>query len=304
MALTKVALIGANGRLGPHVLNALLNADNPSFTITVLSRHSSTSTYLSSVTVRHHSDDPSLEELVAILQGQEALITTFGGTNSNLQIKLADACVAAGVKRFIPADFGSCDSSSPLALELMPLYREKKLVREYLQHLAQDGKLTWTSLVTGHFFDFGLESGLLLMYVKEKKVTMIDEGEIMWSASTLERVGEAVVAVLGREDATRNRMLYVQSFCVSQKQVVDICEMVQGGKWEVEDVTREDFISKNKERMNRNPADHDARENLVGVVGIIDGDWRKKDGFANEMLGLKEENLEDVVRKVLEGQKG
>ena len=302
MTLTAIALIGANGNLGPSVLNALLTTTNPTLSITVISRKSSKSTYPSTVTVKYISNDQTHDELVSVLTGQDALITTFGGTNSALQIKLADACVEAGVKRFVPADFGSCDSSSELALELMPLYREKAKVREYLQKLAKEGKLSWTSLVTGHFFDFGLEGGLLLMDIKKHKVTMIDGGEVMWSTSTLGRVGEAVVAVLRKEEETKNKMLYVQTFCISQKQLLEVCEKVQGSKWEVEHVTSKDFIKTNKTKMDESD-DHDARENLVGVVGIIDGDWRQREGFANDKLGLKEEDLEAVVRKVLEGPK-
>ena len=299
MTLTKVALIGANGHLGPHVLSALLSAD---FKVTVLSRHSSTSTYPSAVNVKHISNDPSHSELVDVLTAQDVIITTFGGTNSALQIKLADACVSAGVQRFIPADFGSCDSSSELALKLMPLYREKAKVREYLRGL--EGKLSWTSLVTGHFFDFGLESGLLLMDIQKRKMVMIDGGSHMWSASALERAGEAVVVVLRNTEQTKNKMLYVQSFCINQKQLLEVCEKVQACKYEVEDVASEDFIKSNKERTDKDSDDHDARENLVGVVGIIDGDWRTKEGFANELLGLKDQDLEEAVRGVIKNQKG
>lgn len=301
MTLTNIALIGANGNLGPSVLNALRSATDPKLNITVISRKSSRSTYQDDVTIKYISSDQTDDELVDVLKGQDALITTFGGTNSRLQIKLADACVEAGVKRFIPADFGSCDSSSELALKLMPLYREKQKVRKYLQNLAKQGNLTWTSLVTGHFFDYGLKEGLLLLDIKKRKATMIDGGEIMWSTSTLARVGEAVVEVLRNEEETRNKMLYVQSLCVSQKQLLEVCEKVQGSKWEVEDVTSKDFIKTNKTKMDEED-DHDARENLVGVVGILDGDWRQRKGFANEMLGLREENLEQVVREVLEKQ--
>ena len=128
----------------------------------------------------------------------------------------------------------------------------------------------------------------------------------MFSTSTLHQVGEAVVSILRNETLTRNRMLYVQSFCITQKQLLAVCEKVlQGGrKWEVEDVRSEDFIKLNKTKMDdSNGNDQEARENLVGVVGIIDGDWRQREGFANEMLGLKEEDLEVEVRKVLERQK-
>ena len=304
MALTKIALIGANGNLGPSILHALLSSTTPKFNVTVLNRQSSKSTYPSTVTTKLIPDDPSIDDYTSALTSQDVLITTFGGTNSELQIKLADACVAAGVQRFIPADFGSCDSSSQLALELMPLYRRKQEVREHLRQLAGEEKLSWTSLVTGHFFDYGLKSGLLLFDVKGKKATVFDGGEIRWSASTLARVGEAVVAVLKMDgEETRDRMLYVQSFCVTQNELVRACERVSGEKWTVEDVKSEDFIKEMKARTDKDTGDHDAYENLVGVVGTIDADWTGKETFSNGLLGLKDEDLEEAVKKVLEGKK-
>jgi nucleoside-diphosphate-sugar epimerase len=301
MPLPKIALIGANGTLGPAILSALLGACYP---VTVLSRSTSksNSTYPSTVSLRSIPSSPTKDDYITALSGQDVLITTFAGTNASLQITLADACVAAGVKRFIPADFGSCDSSSPLALKLMPLYQGKKEVREYLQSLARAGKLSWTSLVTGHFFDYGLASGLLLMDLNKKKIVMVDGGQVLWSTSTLERVGEAVVAILRNEEKTRDKMLYIQSFSISQRKLLEVCEKVQGQKWDVEEVKSGKFMKEMKKRIDEGE-DHEATENLVGVVGIIDGDWRRKDGFANEMLGLKEGDLEGEVRKVIEGQK-
>jgi hypothetical protein len=35
------------------------------------------------------------------------------------------------------------------------------------------------------------------------------------------------------------------------------------------------------------------------VLGAIDGDWEKKDGFAMKALGLENEDLDDIVAKVV-----
>ena len=297
MALTKIALIGANGTLGPSILSALLSAGI--FTVTVLSRQSSKSTYPPSVHVAHLPDDLPSESLLQVLRGQDALVVTFAGSESDLQIRLADAAAQAGVKRFIPADFGSCDSSSPMALELVPLYPAKKKVREYLQQLAGRSGLSWTSLVCGHFFDYGLRSGLLRFDVKKRKARMFDGGEVRWSATTLETIATAVVRVLEKEEETRNRMLYIQSFCVSQNEVLRALERVKGGKWQVEDIKSEEYIEEVKKEMAARPDSAEAVENMVSVVGIVDANWEGKDDFANELLDLKGEDLDEVVRKAL-----
>jgi putative NADH-flavin reductase len=297
MTIKNVALIGANGTLGPSILRALVSAT--SFNITVLSRKSSKSTYPSSIHEIRISDSLPIEELTTALLRQDAIIATFAGANDDLQIRLADAAAAAGVKRFIPADFGSCDSSSPRALELMPLYVAKTKVREHLQELASDGKLTWTSLVCGHFFDFGLETGLLSFNVKGRKVKIFDDGEIRWSATTLATIGTAVVRVLQKEEETRNRMLYIQSFCVTQNEVLRSLMKMTGKDWQIERVSSDGFIKEIKKETDRNPKNDEARKALVGVVGILESNWEGKKDFANSLLGLENEDLDQVVKEVV-----
>lgn len=299
MTIKNVAVIGANGTLGPSILHALMSAKT--FNITVLTRHSSTSNYEPPVHEIRLSDSLPTDELVTALHGQDALITTFAGTNDDLQIRLADAAASAGVQRFIPADFGSCDSASPRALELMPLYVAKKRVREHLQLLAGEGKLSWTSVVCGHFFDFGLKGGLLSFDLQGRTARIFDDGAVRWSASTLARVGEAVVGVLRLEEETRDRMLYVQSFCVSQNQVLASLERVMGVKWTVEHVGSEAFIAEMKGVVDRDPGDGEAREALVSVVGIVESNWEGREGFANELLGLTGEDLDAIVKELVGG---
>lgn len=302
MVIEKVTLVGANGKLGPAILHALLSAGT--FTVTVLSRVSSKSTYPPSVHVARASDDLPEDELVEALRGQDAIIVVFAGSNSDLQIRLADAATRAGVQRFIPADFGSCDSSSARALELVPLYLAKQRVRQHLEQLASDSSqlpshLSWTSLVCGHFFDYGLKSGLLQFDIEARKVRIFDGGEIKWSATTIETIAQAVVSVLQKEDETKNRMLYIQSFCVTQNEVLKSLERVTDWSWRVEHVDSEEYIREARVRLDQR--DPKAVENLVSALGIVDANWEWKDGFANSLLGLKTEDLDQVVRKVIVG---
>lgn len=290
MTINKVALIGANGTLGPAVLKALLST----FEVTVISRASSKSTYPDSVRVIHTSDDHSHQELVDAFKGQDAVVVTFAGSNSELQIKLADAAKEAGVKRFIPADFGSCDATSQLALDLMPLYRKKLEVQQYLKNSG----LPWTSIVSGHFFDYGLTSNLLQFDLHQKKVNIFDGGDIKWSATTLETIGLAVVRVLQLQE-TENMMLFIESFNISQNDLLKSLEKFMG-KWEVIHTDSKNFIEVNKAETDKDPKNAKARENLVSVVGIIDGNWEDRVNFANKLLGIKMENLDQAVKKVID----
>jgi nucleoside-diphosphate-sugar epimerase len=304
MTIKKVVLAGANGKLGPAILHALLSAE--AFTVTVLSRSSSISTYPAAVHVARVSDDFPQDELVHALRGQDALVVVFAGSNSDLQIRLADAAAQAGVRRFVPADFGSCDSSSARALELVPLYRAKQKVRRHLQQLAEEEEgslrsgagLSWTSLVCGHFFDFGLKSGLLGFDLKAHRARLFDGGDVRWSATTTETIAKAVVRVLQHDVQTRNRMLYIQSFCVTQNEVLRALQrVVTGQSWQVERLDSDEFIRQVRDKADQ--GDAEATEELVGVVGIVDSNWEGKDDFANSLLGLETEDLDHVVRQVV-----
>jgi len=297
MTIKKVILVGANGTLGPSILKALLSTNT--LDVTVLSRTSSTSKYPGSVKVVNTSDNPDIRELVHVLKGQDAVIVAFSGTIGDLQIRLADAAVQAGVKRFIPADYGSCDSSSPRALELMPLYVTKKKVREHLQQLEAKG-LSWTSLVSGHFFDWGLTSGFLQFNLRTHQGLLFDDGDTKWSATTLSTIATAVVRILQKEDETKNRMLFIQSFCITQNELLKSLERADPEQnWKIKHVDSEKYIEDTKAQIDKNPGDAEAIENLVSVVGIVDANWEGKVDFANKLLGLEGEDLHQVVRTAI-----
>ena len=85
----------------------------------------------------------------------DALVIAIAGSYVEEQKKLIEAAYEGGVKRIIPADFGSCDSADEKTVKLLPLMEGKKRVREYLQSFevkereGDRGSLSWTSLVTG-----------------------------------------------------------------------------------------------------------------------------------------------------------
>ena len=165
--IKNVAIVGADGSLGPSVLQALCEAG---FTVTALKRASSktVSNYPEGVTEKRVSDAFEIDDITQVLRGQDAIVNTMPGGKTDIQKKIADACIKAGVRKMIPADFGSVDSGSERAMELVPLYKHKTELRSYLTQLAEkNDAFTWTSLVCGHFFDYSLD--FLHIYPKEHR---------------------------------------------------------------------------------------------------------------------------------------
>ncbi|KAJ9156849.1 Isoflavone reductase [Coniochaeta hoffmannii] len=299
MSIKTVTLVGATGNLGGPVLDAL--AASGHFTLTVLQRQSSKSVPSQPVAVTRVSDAWDVPELTSALHGQDAVVACFPLRNTEDHLRLATAAAAAGVRRFIPADFGSVDARSARARELVGLFGRKVAVRERLEELVAarsgGGEFSWTSLVPGHFFDWGLREGFLHFDLKERKALILGDGNAKMSNSTLAQVGRAVVQVLLRPGETANRVLLIQSFCVSQNEILRSLEKATGAKWEVEHADLEKFVKEHKERADA--GDKGSVENLVFALGVVEGNWEGHEDFAMDLLRLKNEDLDEVVKDVV-----
>lgn len=300
--ITNVALVGATGSLGAEILDAFVN--DGGFTVTVLQRASSTSkpAHLDKIRVLTVSDDLPPDELTSRLRGQDALVVCYRAKDAAEQIKFGRAAAAAGVRRLIPADFGSCDSNGARERELVTLFDRKVQIRESLQELAARHEgFSWTSLVNGHFFDWGLRENFLHFNLRTRKADIIDDGEARSSQATLAQIAKATVRILQRPEATRNKMLFIQSFCVSQNDVLKSLEKAMGAKWEIQRFDSEEFIRDKKALADK--GDLEAIEDLVFVLGAVNGNWEAQPDFAMDLLGLENENLDEVVQGVVDGLK-
>ena len=145
-----VIIIGAGGRLGPNILSAF-DAD-PHFTVSILARKSSKSTFPSHIKVHRIGDDYPEAELLEAFKGQDAVVSTIATANVVQQKAIVDSAIKAGVKRFVPSEFGS-DTLNQKAVAILPQYFKGKVETvEYLKEKEKEG-LTWTAFVTGPFFE-------------------------------------------------------------------------------------------------------------------------------------------------------
>ncbi|KZL85264.1 NmrA-like family protein [Colletotrichum incanum] len=301
MTTKSVLLVGANGTLGAKILDALVAAK--SFKLSALKRAGSQTKPpypADQVQVIEVDDDLTFEGLKKAFKGQDVVIVSFRLRDLEQHLRIAEAASAAGVKHFMPADFGSIDADNPRARELIPLYRYKLAVRQKAQELAdKNPNFAWTGIVCGHFFDWGVKEGFLHAYLDKKKIDVIDGGNIKASVSTLPRVGEAVVRILnlGVTEVTKNKTLFIQSFCITQNELLQSLEKATGSKWTVNNVESESFIEEHRKKAVA--GDAETIEDLVFAVGQLDADWTKRDDFAMKSLGLEDEDLDVVIADVV-----
>lgn len=148
--IKNVLVIGAGGHLGSSILPRF--EEDPHFTVSVLARRSSKSDFSSRVKVHRIADDYPEAELLEAFRGQDAVISVIARANLDQQKVIINAAAKAGVKRFIPSEFGG-DTENQKAVELLSGYLGPKVeVLNYLKGKEKDG-LTWTAFVTGPFFD-------------------------------------------------------------------------------------------------------------------------------------------------------
>lgn len=300
MSITNVALIGGTGTLGAPILKALKGSE---FNVFVINRQTSKSVYPRTQVITV-PDDLNVDGVAQALREKDihALIITIAGSHVESQKKLIDAAFKGGVKRVMPAEFGSCDSADDKTNEILPLMKGKKDVRDYLMHVQEkerDGadKLTWTSLVTGHFFDYGLTCGLLKFDVKGRKAYILDGGNIKFSGSNLDFIGKAVIKILEKPSETANKLLYVHSNYVTQLELLEALEKATGNRFERIDQSSEEELSIVRPKMLN--GDGEAREEVVAVWGVVASDWKDKVNFSNTLLGLQEDDLEETIRRVV-----
>ncbi|KAE8391424.1 hypothetical protein BDV23DRAFT_171610 [Aspergillus alliaceus] len=167
-----------SGSLGGVLLNSLLS--EPRIKVTVLMRESS----------KAHGSIPSAprrllpqEDLVKALCGQDAIVNAITSFSVAEQLRFIDAAITAGVKRFVPSEYG-LDNNTPEAQELAPVFKEKGLVQTYLREKESSG-LTWTAIACGMWTGWSLRNDFLGLDYPNWIVTFTDDGTGYFSTTTL-----------------------------------------------------------------------------------------------------------------------
>lgn len=294
-SFTKANCKQAGGNLGPSVLNAFLES---SFNVTVLSREGSTSTFPSGVSVRK-ADYGSVDSLKAAFAGQDAVLSLVGSFGLSEQQKLIDAAIAAGVKRFLPSEYGS-NTADPRVLELVPIFGAKVGTVKYLK--SKEDQISWSSIINGPFFDWGIKVGFLGFDSATKTATLIDEGKATFSTSNLRQIGRAAVKVLENPDLTKNQYIYVSSFETTQKDVLAAIERITGEKWTVKNITSKGLFESGNEKLKK--GDYSGIPELIKGAAFGEGNLGDSTpaGLWNEKLGLEKEDYDESVKAALQGK--
>ncbi|CAI6339383.1 unnamed protein product [Periconia digitata] len=293
MSLKNVALIGASGNLGPAILSNLADA---SFNVTIISREGSASTFPSNFKVVR-ADFSSHDSLVAAFKGQDVVIAAVASHALDQQPKIVDAAIAAGVKRFVPSEFGS-NTIDPKLNELVPIFGPKLAAVDYLK--SKEDAISWTAFITGPFFDWGLKVGFFGIDGKTKTAKVVDGGKGRWSGTTLNTIGLTVVKSLQNPELTKNQYVAVASFVTTASDIITTAEKFSGEKWSItDDTSTDELVKSGKEKLGK--GDHSGVVDLLraGAFGGHHLGDSSTLGLWNEKLGLPKEDFEQTVKASL-----
>ncbi|KAI8156050.1 hypothetical protein K4K49_004046 [Colletotrichum sp. SAR 10_70] len=247
-----VALLGATGTLGPHLLKALTGAGH---SVTVIQRKESTNEApqgVKSVKI----DLTSFDDLVSVFKGQDVFVSAVPNPTLASDKVIIDAAIAASVKRIIPSEF-TTNLDTPLSRKL-PHVLGKVEVREYLESVVPASpSTTWTSINNGAFLELCLKFGILGPNLIQKTAIFHDGGEKVVGASLLPDIGTALVKILepGHFEETANKPVYFYSAAINEKMLTRLASEATGidfGSVEdgrIPDLKVEDMVRDANERL-------------------------------------------------------
>ncbi|GIK00860.1 hypothetical protein Aspvir_004889 [Aspergillus viridinutans] len=295
-AYKNVALVGASGSIGKIILHGLVASAK--FNVTVVSRKESEATFPAGVTLRR--TDFSEADLEAAFEGQHVVISALGAMGFGEQKKLVDAAVRAGVQRFLPSEF-SASSQDEAVLQLLPLFRQKTELIEYLKTKEAEG-LSWTGLATSGLFDWGLENGFLEFDIANRTATIWDGGNKSFTLTNEKHLSEAVVSILQHPQDTSNKYLYIASVETTQNDILAALEEKTGTKWTVNATTTKEQVSEGVRKLGAGDfsgAFTLVRATTFGSIPRLRANYAKDETLANGMLGLKLDSVKDTVERVV-----
>ncbi|KAI8285913.1 Isoflavone reductase-like protein [Colletotrichum sp. SAR 10_98] len=294
MSLTKVVLVGASGNIGRGVLPQLLKSG---LDLTILSREGSAATFPKEAKVI--KSDFSEGSLVEALNGQDAVVSMLPIVALGEQQKVAEAAIKAGVKRFIPSEYGS-DSSSDLVIEAVPFFQPKKAQLDWLT--SHEEHISWTAIITGPFFDWGLELGMTGFDLNNRVATLVDGGNTRFTTSTVAQIGRAIISVLEHPSETRNQLVFVESFTTTQLEILNALQEATGQDWKVKEETSENVRLDGFKKLGGGDIVGGGASVIMALVlgsEALEDHTNVKGGIWNERLGLEKESVEDTVRAVM-----
>jgi hypothetical protein len=310
MAFLTIIRLQASGQIGQPITDALLKTGK--HTVTAITRHGSSSTLPEGVkAIKVDYDDEST--LVAALQGQDMLIISLAAAvEIEVQDKIVAAAKKAGIRHVMPNAWGGDTQNKKLSDESLI----GKTYERGINAIEEMG-VYWTNLCSSFWYEYSL--ALPLAYgidAPNKKATLYGDGNVHINTSTWQQCGRAVASFLSLKvlpedendksptiSAWRNKSLYVSSFLLSQRDMLDSIQRLQGSTdadWEISYEPVEERYKRGLDLLQT--GDHNGFAIALYARKFYPGDEdteEKNRRLENDVLGLPKEDLDKATARSL-----
>lgn len=222
--------------------------------------------------------------------------------------KLVRAAASAGTPYILPNDYG-VDGTNEGAGADTGIGPRKIQVRALVEEL---GVSKWISVTTGFWYEYSLAGpGVYGIDIQKREVVFFDEGTQKIETSTWPQVGRAVASVLslpieGSEgevtlSSYANRVVYVSSFKVSQRDMFEAVKRVTGTEdkdWKVSSVPAWERFKEAKKKL-------EAGDSMWFMYVLYTRYFIEDAGLYvgkeldNKRLGLPDEDLDEFTKEAV-----
>ncbi|KAJ5154936.1 uncharacterized protein N7500_010375 [Penicillium coprophilum] len=306
--ITRVAIVGATGRIGGAFAQSLLQTGQ--HTVTALTREGSQGKLPDGVqAVRVNYDDE--HSLIKALNGQHLLVITLSvRAPEDLHGRITAAAGKAGVPYIMPNAYGypiSPDSGKdedPVRTSALSRINE-----------AQNGVSSSLILPCGFWYEWSLACGeqWFGFTIKDRKVTFFDDGARILSVSTWDQCGRALAALVSLPESGstpaladfKNKEVRINSFRVSQRDMLDSLHRVLGttdSDWEISHESVAKRLADGAEELAKGDFRGFAKMLYGRVFSPTNemGDFAGTMELANDILGLPKEELDEATQRVVD----
>jgi hypothetical protein len=231
----------------------------------------------------------AIAQLASLFAPFDTIISCTGMTlPRGTQLKISQAVLEAGVRRYLPWQFG-LDYDAIGRASAQDLFDEQLDVRDLLR--GQD-KTEWVAVSTGMFMSFLFERAFGVVDLEAGKVQALGDWGNVLAVTAVEDIGRVVaeIVLVGVEE---KGVVYVAGDVVSMQRLADVVELVLGRSVERSVETVEQL----KRELAEDPGDVMRKYRAVFAAGV-GVSWDANETF-NSRNGMKTVSVEEWAKQNL-----
>lgn len=290
--------------------------------LTAITRIGSESKLAEGVTVSPVDYDNE-QSLVNALRGQQFLIISMSiRAPQDSEAKIVAAAAKAGVPWVMPTVYSPDIQNEKLSYESI----FGRTANRNIQAVKDTPGVSWIAMCCSFWYEFSLGIGpeWYGFDFENKTVTFIDDGNTKINTSTWNQCGRAIASLLSLKEYPedendksptisqwRDSPLYISSFLVSQRDMLDSVHRVLGTTdtdWTIDYEPSDVRYQRGLDMMKQGGAQAQLGFVLCMYTRTFypngDGNFEAKYPLANEPLNLPKEDLDTATRRAVELFKG